>query len=116
MKTTFKLALVLVSSLISLSAFAGGNIANGKALADKTCAACHGVDFKSPIDPAYPVLAGQNADYLEHALIAYQRGNTVSNGRANAIMAGMAKPLTHTEIKDVAAYLHSLPGPLVIRR
>jgi cytochrome c553 len=49
-------------------------------------------------------------------LIAYQRGATGANGRGNAIMAGMAKPLSKTEIRDIAAYLSSLPGSLVNRK
>ena len=28
------------------------------------CASCHGANFTKPIDPAYPKLAGQHADYL----------------------------------------------------
>ena len=113
MKTTLTLAALLVSC----SAFAGGNIAAGKAAAAKyNCASCHGADYKSPIDPSYPKLAGQHQDYLQQALIAYQRGNGVANGRGNAIMGGMSKPLSRTEVIDLAAYLHSLPGTLVIRR
>jgi cytochrome c553 len=107
-------AFALVASAVSLNAFAGGNIEAGKAIAQKTCAACHGADFNSPIDPTYPKLAGQNEDYLEHALTAYQRGAGGANGRGNAIMVGMAKPLSKQDIKDVAAYLHSLPGSLVL--
>jgi cytochrome c553 len=107
-------AFALVASTVSFNAFAGGNIEAGKAVAQKTCAACHGADFNSPIDPTYPKLAGQNEDYLVHALTAYQRGAGGANGRGNAIMVGMAKPLSKQDIKDVAAYLHSLPGSLVL--
>ena len=99
---------------VSLNATAGGNVANGKALTAKyNCASCHGADFNSPVDPSYPKLAGQHADYLEHALIAYQRGAEGPNGRGNAIMGGMAKPLSHPDIKDIAGYLSSLSGSLV---
>jgi cytochrome c553 len=117
MKTTFKLAGLLIASTLTVSAYAAGNVVAGKAVAEKyNCASCHGKDFNTPIDPGYPKLAGQHQDYLEHALVAYQRGAAGPNGRANAIMGGMAKPLTHTEILDLAAYLHSLPGVLVVRR
>ena len=117
MKTTFKLAALLATATLSFSAFAGGNIAAGKAAAEKyNCASCHGANYNTPIDPGYPKLAGQHKDYLEHALIAYQRGGDGPNGRGNAIMGGMAKPLSRTEVIDLAAYLHSLPGTLLIRR
>jgi cytochrome c553 len=38
------------------------------------------------------------------------------NGRNNAIMAGMAQPLSDRDMADIGAYLQSLPGPLVIRK
>jgi cytochrome c553 len=38
------------------------------------------------------------------------------NGRNNPIMAGMAQPLSDRDMVDIAAYLQSLPGPLVVRK
>lgn len=112
------LALSCAAALsVSASAFASGDTARGAELAKKyNCASCHGADYKSPIDPSYPKLAGQHADYLVHALTAYQRGDKVMNGRNNPIMAGMAQPLSDRDKADIAAYLHSLPGPLVVRK
>ena len=80
------------------------------------CASCHGKDYNTPIDPSYPKLAGQHRDYLEHSLVAYQRGADGANGRGNAIMAAQAKPLSRQDIANIAAYLNSLPGTLVLRR
>jgi cytochrome c553 len=111
-----KLIIAVFCCAASLSAVASGNIDAGKALAEKySCAACHGKDFNSPIDPSYPKLAGQHQDYLQHALTAYKRGDA-ANGRSNAIMTGQVKPLTNQDIKDLAAYLHSLPGTLAVHR
>jgi len=113
------IALALGAAIFALSgqAMASGDAANGAALAKKyNCASCHGADFKTPIDPSYPKLAGQHADYLVHALTAYKRGNKVANGRSNPIMAGMAQPLSDRDMADIAAYLQSLPGPLVTKR
>ncbi len=94
-------------------AHANGDIDNGKALTAKyNCASCHGAQFNSPVDPSYPKLAGQHADYLEHALVSYKRGVDGMNGRGNAIMGGMAKPLSHQDMADIAAYISSLPGSL----
>jgi cytochrome c553 len=110
-----KKLIVFLALALSMNAFAG-NVAAGKAAAQKyNCAACHGADYNTPIDPSYPKLAGQHADYLEHALVAYQRGSG-ANGRNNAIMSGMSKPLSKKEIADIAAYLASLPGSLVVRK
>jgi cytochrome c553 len=102
---------------ISASAFAGGDAARGAELAKKyNCASCHGADYKTPIDPSYPKLAGQHADYLQHALVAYKRGNKGISGRSNPIMAGMAQPLSDQDMADISVYLQSLPGPLVVRK
>lgn len=117
MKKIFACAAMLLSPMVSLSAFAAGNIDAGKATVEKyNCAACHGKDFNSPVDPTYPKLAGQNQDYIEHALIAYQRGAAGANGRGNAIMGAQAKPLSKEDIQNIAAYVHSLPGSLVLRK
>lgn len=104
--------------MLALSAPAlAGDAGAGKAAAQKyNCASCHGADYNSPIDPTYPKLAGQYEDYLRHALQAYQRSGDALNGRANAIMGGMAKPLSPTEIDDIAAYLSGLKGSLVLKK
>ena len=86
---------------------AAADISKGQTLAQAQCAACHGKDFVTPVDPSYPKLAGQYFDYLEKALRDYQTG-----ARKNAIMAGLAKPLSRDDISNVSAYLASLPGPL----
>lgn len=110
-----KTIIALLSGVLSLSASASGNIANGEALAKKyACASCHGANFNQPIDPTYPKLAGQHADYLQHALQAYKRGGTKPYGRNNAIMAGMVAPLSDRDMADLAAYLHSLPTNLAV--
>ena len=107
----------LALSLLSTFALASGNIEAGKAAAAKyNCAACHGADFNSPIDPSYPKLAGQHQDYLTHALVAYQRGVDNINGRGNAIMGAQSKALSQDDVKNIAAYLHSLPGTLIVRK
>ena len=85
--------------------------AKGQQLAQAQCAACHGKDFASPVDPAYPKLAGQYPDYLVKALRDYQSG-----ARKNAIMAGIAKPLSRADIQNVSEYLAGLPSPLDNRK
>jgi cytochrome c553 len=78
------------------------------------CASCHGANFATPIDPSYPKLAGQHADYLYVALKAYTvEGNNVV-GRSNAIMAGIAKQFKPAEMREMAKYLGSLEGDLQI--
>lgn len=115
-KLMWKLTAALGLVMLAGAAQAAGNVAAGKALSDKyACFSCHGKDFNSPIDPSYPKLAGQHRDYLEHALKTYKRGDA-GYGRNNAIMTGQVKPLSNQDIKDIAAYLHSLPGTMAVHR
>ena len=81
-------------------------------LGKANCASCHGANFAKPIDPSYPKLAGQHADYLFVALKAYKVDSNPKVGRGNAIMAGMAKQYTNTELKAMAGYLSSLDSDL----
>ncbi|MDB5998622.1 MAG: cytochrome [Rhizobacter sp.] len=76
------------------------------------CISCHGDNFSKPIDASYPKLAGQHSDYLYVALRAYQTDNNPIIGRSNAIMKGMVKPFSHTELKSIADYIGSLPGEI----
>jgi len=85
------------------------------------CVACHGANFSSPIDPTYPRLAGQHADYLYAALKAYSTDGNPHIGRANATMRSQVVQdadgkkkytFSHAELKQVASYLSSLPGDM----
>ena len=81
-------------------------------LAKANCSSCHGANYSKPIDPSYPKLGGQHADYLLVALKAYKVDSNAKVGRNNAIMAGMAKQYTNAELKLMANYLSSLEGDL----
>jgi cytochrome c553 len=83
-------------------------------LGKANCASCHGANFSKPIDPTYPKLAGQHADYLFVALKSYKVENNAKVGRGNAIMAGMAKQYTNAELKTLAKYLSSVDGELKV--
>jgi cytochrome c553 len=81
-------------------------------LAKGACASCHGANFSKPIDPGYPKIAGQHADYLAVALHAYTVTGNPQVGRGNAIMAGQVKQFKPAELRAMAAYIGSLPGEL----
>ena len=72
------------------------------------CVSCHGENFAKPIDPSYPKIAGQYADYLYAALKQYKDGSGAYWGRSNAIMGGIAKQFTNAELKALAGYVGSL--------
>lgn len=77
------------------------------------CFSCHGEGFAKPIDPAYPKVAGQYADYVYAALKSYQRDASKGTvGRSNGVMAGVAKQFTLQELKQLAGYIGSLEGDL----
>ena len=86
-----------------------GRIAAGEQLATtkgaatgQSCIDCHGADGNAPIDPSYPKIGGQYADYLAHALQDYRSGD-----RQNALMASQARVLDDQQIADLAAYFGS---------
>lgn len=71
-----------------------------------SCAACHGAEGQGLPAANYPRLAGLPAQYLAEQLRYFADGT-----RQNAIMAGMAKPLSAADIQTVAEYYASLPVP-----
>ena len=76
------------------------------------CSSCHGADYNQPIDPSYPKIAGQHADYLYVALKSYQTDGNPNIGRNNAIMGGIARQFTPAELKTMANHIGALPGSL----
>ena len=76
------------------------------------CVSCHGDNFAKPIDPSYPKIAGQHADYLYVALKSYKIEKNAVVGRNNAIMGGISKQFTNAELKALAGYVGSLDGDL----
>jgi cytochrome c553 len=105
-------ALVAVAALVlPLSAAAAGNAMNGKAIAEKVCAACHGADGAKPVAPENPILAGQYGDYIVKALSDYKSGK-----RANPVMKGFAEPLSKKDIEDVAAWFSGQHSKLHFQR
>ena len=85
--------------------------ANGKAISEKVCAACHGLEGTTPVAPENPILAGQYGDYIVKALSDYKSGK-----RANPIMKAFAGPLKKKDIEDLAAWFSSQKSNLHFQR
>ncbi len=103
MKSTMFLTAVLVT-LTSSAVLA----ADGAALyAEKTCVACHGKDARKPLLPNYPMIAGQNAAYIEQQMLDIKSGAR-ANGQT-AAMKGVMPLVSEAEIKILAQYLSKLP-------
>jgi len=85
-------------------------------LAKGGCVACHGDNYSKPLDPSYPKLAGQHADYLYVALKSYTIETNANSklGRNNAIMSGIASQFSLAELKDVSKYLSKLPTEMAV--
>ncbi len=84
-----------------------GNVARGRGLAE-TCVPCHGETGVSP-SPAFPIIAGQQYDYLVSAMLAYLSGT-----RQDSIMGGAIRTLSRSDIEDLAAFFSTQkPGTTV---
>jgi len=77
------------------------DLAKAKQIADTVCAACHGADGNSAI-AANPNLAGQGAEYISRQLQHFKAGI-----RVNAVMQGMAAPLSDADMAGLGAYFAS---------
>jgi cytochrome c553 len=95
------LAAALACAWIASPVNAAGDPAAGQAKS-AVCAACHGADGKA-IQPTYPNLAGQHAEYTAKQLTDYRDGN-----RVNVLMSGQAANLTDEDILDLSAYYASM--------
>ena len=73
------------------------------------CASCHGADGRSTVVAEYPKIGGQSAAYTMNALKAYRSGRR--QGTYAAIMSEVAKPLSDSDIANLAAYVESLGPP-----
>ena len=80
-----------------------GDVAAGKALAEKTCKACHGADGGG-VAPAIPHLAAQRERYLLASLNEYKDGK-----RTHAALRDIATQMNEADNRNVAAYFASLP-------
>jgi cytochrome c553 len=79
------------------------------------CVSCHGANFSKPIDPSYPKISGQHADYLFVALKAYKAENNPAVGRNNGVMGAISKQFSNAELKALANYVASLEGELRVK-
>ena len=72
----------------------------------KTCFACHGKDANTPLQPNYPRLAGQNADY------AYNQMKDIASGARDngqtAAMKGVMHLVSDEEMRAIADWLATL--------
>ena len=100
MKTIIQvgIAAVLLLALPSLGDAQNANIA--------ICASCHGAHGEGS-STGVPRLAGQNQEYLSHALSMFKAGT-----RASPIMQPIAQGLSDADIQTLTAYFSAQSAPL----
>ena len=91
---------LLAASMLTTAAQAEGNKTAGATKA-RTCQVCHGKEGHST-NPAYPILAGQHAQYIEKQLKMYK-----ANVRKDPIMNGITATLSEQDMADIAAFFQS---------
>lgn len=110
-----RILLPLAVLLTALQAQAGslveGSLEAGKAKSI-TCTACHGADGNS-VNPLWPNIAGQNANYITAQLTAFKNGalDPKNATRSDPLMSPQSMLLSEQDIRDLAVYFESLPAP-----
>src|SRR3990172_12585351 len=79
------------------------DIAAGKAVAERSCKTCHGLDGKG-VAPAIPHLAAQRERYLFVSLTEYKEGK-----RTHAALRDLAKNMSDADMRNIAAYYAGQP-------
>jgi len=78
------------------------DVAAGKALAEESCADCHGDEGAG--DDDYPAIAGLSVEKFTKAMQEYQDGTRTKSAK----MTKEAKKLSAAQVADVAAYYATL--------
>ena len=94
-----------VAAYLSAEAVQPGEVVGTPPAATQTCVACHGADGAKTISPEYPILAGQYADYIVHALKDYKSGR-----RKNPVMAGIIAGVDEKEFDALGKFFQNQRG------
>jgi cytochrome c len=104
-----QLILFLLLCLIGLgtATVASAETPDGETLFNqRTCFTCHGKDGKTPILPSYPLIAGQNAQYVLQQLKDIKSG--ARNNGSSPAMSGVMHLVNEEEMKVLAEYISKL--------
>jgi len=96
-------SLLACSDKQASTAGAAADIEAGKKIASQSCVGCHGMDGQGVTDDI-PHLAAQFSEYLVLALQEYKEGK-----RAHAALKDIAKGMSNSDSRSVAAYYAGLP-------
>lgn len=96
-------AVVLLAAPARAESLVDGSADAGKAKSI-TCTACHGQGGNS-VNPLWPNIAGQSANYSLAQLAAFKNGS-----RSDPLMTAQSMLLSDEDMRDLAVYFESLPG------
>lgn len=96
------LFIVMWAGFILPHSLFAGDLEAGKAIAQKSCAVCHGLDGQATV-PLAAHISGQQKDYLIIQLRAYRSGK-----RHHDQMSIIAKPLSNDDINNLAEWYSSI--------
>jgi len=94
---------LLMAEKVMIIPRAEGDLANGEAIYQKKCAACHGKSGKGR--GMFPVLVGQYTSYLKRQADLYLKGDRPHDEEG---VVGVLNTLKEQDIQDILAYLTSI--------
>ena len=94
---------LLASALWVASGAAAADLAIGKQKAE-ICQACHGEEGISAMENV-PSIGGQSDQYIQYQLVYFRNGQ-----RKNEMMQPQAAHLANDDIRDIGAYVATLPA------
>ena len=97
---------LLMAEKVMIIPRAEGDLANGEAIYQKKCAACHGKSGKGR--GMFPVLVGQYTSYLKRQANLYLKGDRPHDEEG---VVGVLNTLKEQDIQDILAYLTSIQEP-----
>ncbi len=89
---------VILAMTLTVAPSRAGDVADGRKIASVRCQMCHGLDGQARI-PQAPNLSGQVEQYLVEQIQAFKSGT-----RKNDMMTLVVKPLSESDVADLAAY------------
>ncbi|MDA0148161.1 c-type cytochrome [Vibrio sp. LaRot3] len=98
MRTFILFSFALLASTVQAEPF--GDAALGK-VKSPSCVFCHGQTGEA-LNPSYPNLNGQNAQYLYQSMLDYKNGKRTS--AMGQMMKAQLKQLNEQDLKDIAAF------------
>ncbi|MEN8214429.1 MAG: cytochrome c [Pseudomonadota bacterium] len=95
--------IILMAGIGSTAAAEDAALDGASLFLTKACLSCHGADGRTPIQPVYPKITGQNADYTYNQMRDIKSGAR-SNGQA-VVMKGIMAAVSEEEMRAIAEWL-----------